>query len=72
MAPRKITRIKDLPGNVNLGSVRFRYPGDGQCYYWVGQWQKGIWGKKDLSSQQMYPLHVAALSETFEWEVVPA
>lgn len=63
-------RIKDLPENANLGSIRFRYPGDGQVYYWFSQWAKGVWGKKDLSSTQIFPLFCEEIEEALSWEVV--
>jgi hypothetical protein len=66
-----ITRIKDLPETASLGGVRFRYPGDGQLYYWSSQWAKGVWGKKSLDSERIFPLFCADLSEVMEWEVVP-
>jgi hypothetical protein len=69
-APTEITRIKDLPKYVSLTGVRFRYPGDNKCYYWSSQWQKGVWGKKDRGSQQIFPLFCADLKEALEWEVV--
>ena len=49
-------RIKDLSETQSLGGVRFRYPGDGQAYYWSSQWAKGVWGKKDMGSGQIFPL----------------
>lgn len=64
-------KIKELPKGMGLGGVRFRYPGDGQLYYWASQWQKGVWGKKDSRSNQVFPLHCNDLSEAAEWEVVP-
>lgn len=66
-APR---RIKDLDPNTNLGCVRFRYPGDGQTYYWPSQWGKGVWGKKSVNSVQIFPLSCESLEEALEWEVV--
>ncbi len=63
-------RIKDLPETQDLGGVRFRYPGDGQAYYWVSQWEKGVWGKKDMGSGQIFPLHCGDLREALEWEIV--
>lgn len=65
-----VKKIKDLPENVGLGGVKFRYPGDGKVYYWASQWQKGVWGKKDLNSTQIFPLQVEELKECLEWEVV--
>ena len=62
-------KIKDLPEGSTLNNVRFIYPGDGQAYYWTSQWQKGIWGKKDLSSGQIFPLFVENIRDALEWEV---
>lgn len=64
-------KIKELPEGTGLGNVRFRYPGDGQLYYWHSQWQKGVWGKKSLQIDQVFPLFCDDLSEAAEWEVVP-
>ena len=63
-------KIRDLPSGGSHANVRFRYPGDGQAYYWASQWGKGVWGKKDINSQQMFPLHVDDLQQTLEWELV--
>lgn len=62
-------KIKDLPENSTLNNVRFIYPGDGQAYYWTSQWQKGIWGKKDLNSGQIFPLFVENIRDALEWEI---
>ena len=43
---------------------------DGETYYWASQWQKGVWGKKDLKSERLFPLFVENLEEALEWEVV--
>lgn len=63
-------KIKDLPKERALSGARFRYPGDGKLYYWHSQWQKGVWGKKFLASEQVYPLDCEDLKDTLEWEVV--
>ena len=68
---KKILRIKDLSDTQSLEGVRFRYPKDGEAYYWSSQWQKGVWGKKDLTSGRIFPLFCDDLSETLEWELVP-
>lgn len=67
---KSITKIKDLDSNQNLGGIKFRYPGDNNIYYWHSQWQKGVWGKKDLNSEQVFPLFVEDLKEALEWTVV--
>lgn len=64
-------KIKDLPPNQGLGGVRFRYPGDGKAYYWHSQWQKGVWGKKNMSDDQVFPLFCDDLMDAMEWEVLP-
>ncbi len=61
-------KLKDLPKNQPLGGVRFRHP-DGDIYFWHSQWQKGVWGKKSLTDEQVFPLHVDNLSDALEWEV---
>ena len=65
-------RIKDLPPTQGLTADRYRYPGDGQAYYWHSQWQKGVWGKKDINSGQIFPLFCAELKDALEWEVLPS
>lgn len=62
-------KIKDLPPDQSLTAVRFIYPADNQPYYWHSQWHKGVWGKKDLRSQQIFPLFCDKLSDTLEWDV---
>lgn len=63
-------RIKDLPADTSLGGVRFVYPKDGKKYYWVSQWQKGVWGKRSMASTELIPLFVDDLKEAMEWRVV--
>ena len=62
-------KIKDLPENSTLNNVRFIYPVDGKAYYWTSQWQKGIWGKKDLNSGQIFPLFVENIRDALEWKI---
>jgi hypothetical protein len=63
-------KIKELPKGISLGGIRFIYPNDGKKYYWSSQWGKGVWGKKDLKSGQIFPLFVEDLKDALEWEVV--
>ena len=65
----KTRTISDLPLDQSLANVRFRYPGDGQLYYWQSQWAKGVWGKKDLNSQQIFPLFCEDVEEALKWEL---
>jgi hypothetical protein len=62
--------INDLPKGQSLANVRFRYPGDGQLYYWTSHWAKGVWGRKDLSSERIFPLLCEDIEEALTWEVV--
>jgi hypothetical protein len=64
-------KIKDLPKDVPLEGTRFIYPKDNKPYYWFSQWQKGVWGKKDMASSEILPLFVNDLMEALEWEVAP-
>lgn len=66
--PRKT--LGDLPDDESLLGVCFRYPGDGQLYYWFSQWSKGVFGKKNMGSGQVYPLMVKDLREALSWEVL--
>lgn len=69
---KPVTRIKDMPETQSLGGVRFIYPRDGKAYYWHSQWEKGVWGKRSLGSEQIFPLFCADLKEALEWVVVKA
>ncbi len=62
-------KIKDLPKDSDLTGVRFKYPGDGKLYHWYSQWQKGVWGKKDMKSGQLTPLFCQDIAEALEWEL---
>ena len=56
-------KINDLPPDKSLLGVRFIYPRDNQPYYWSSQWEKGVWGKKDIGSGQIFPLFCEDLKE---------
>lgn len=63
-------KISDLPKDKQLGGVRFIYPVDGKKYYWHSQWKKGVWGKKNLESDEVFPLECDDLKDALNWEVV--
>lgn len=63
-------KIKDLPETASLEGTRFIYPTDGQTYYWFSQWDRGVWGKKNMDDKQVFPLFVTDLKEALEWELV--
>ena len=66
-------KIKDLP-NVNMRNIKFKAP-DGRVYYWHSQWgypdgKAGIWAKKDLGSDRVFPIFLDKLSDALEFEIV--
>lgn len=63
-------KIKDLPDDVSLGSVKFKHPKTGEVCVWISQWNKGIWYKTDEKNSQMFPLFVENVEEALEFEVV--
>lgn len=63
-------KIKDLPPHTSLGGVAFKHPETGKRCYWHSQWQKGVWYKTDLKSEQVFPLHLNDLKDAFEFEVI--
>lgn len=62
-------RIKDLPPDRSLRGVHFRTP-DGVEGYWYSQWRKGVWCKKAMTLDQVFPVFLANLQEALEWEVI--
>lgn len=67
-------KIKDLEPGTNLKNIKFRTPDD-QIYYWQSQWSyedgfAGIWGKKDLESNQIFPIFLDKLSDALEFEII--
>ena len=67
-------KIKDLPGNISLGGVRFKTP-DGTIGYWVSQWgyeggKAGIWYKKDRYATRVFPLFLNDIKEALEFDVL--
>lgn len=63
-------KIKELDENKSLDGIKFIYPGDKTQYYLTGMWNKGVWAKKDLKSQQIFPLFFETIGDFFEWEVI--
>lgn len=62
-------KVKDLPPNTNLGKIKVRTP-DGFEGWWVSQWQKGVFLRKERIDKQVHPQLVENLKETLEWEVI--
>lgn len=69
MKTKKPRTIGDLPNDVSLAGVRFIYPGDNKKYYWVSQWQKGVWGKKNMSDGNIHPLFCNDLKDALKWRL---
>jgi len=65
----KSIKIKDLPKGTNMGSVRVKTP-DGTEGWWVSQWPKGVWIRKEIGEGQVYPVFVEDLMECMEWDVL--
>lgn len=63
------TKIKDLPRNTNLGKVKVRTP-DGTEGWWVSQWAKGVWIRKEKADTRVHPIFVESLTECEDWEVL--
>lgn len=63
-------KIKDFPEYKSLKDVAFYHPLTKEIMYWQSQWNKGVWAKKDLRSQQIFPIFVNDLKEVLEWKVV--
>jgi len=74
---KKVTRIKDLPKDINLRGVKFHDPKTGTTGFWYSQWgyqdgKAGIWWKKDMKSESVFPLFLDNLNEALEFEVMEA
>jgi hypothetical protein len=63
-------KIKDLPKDQSLKDRAFYHPETGEVYYWNSHWNRGVWAKKNLSDTQVFPLIVANINETLEWDLV--
>lgn len=64
-------KIKDLPQDQSIRGVAFKHPETGKRCYWYSQWQKGVWYKTDMKSEQVFPLHVDDLKDAAEFDVIP-
>ncbi len=63
-------KIKDLPKGIELRGVKVRPP-NGESMFWYSQWNKGVWLKRSMDSNRLYPYtEIKSLEECFEWEVV--
>ena len=74
MTKKATTKIKDLPQGTGLRGVKFHDPKTGTTGFWYSQWgyeggKAGIWWKKDMRSDTMFPLFLDNLKEAHEFEV---
>jgi hypothetical protein len=68
-------KIKDLPKNKSLINIKFKHPKTGETCFWLSQWgypegKAGVWYKKDLGSDRVFPLSLNKLEEALELEVI--
>ena len=71
-------KIKDFPKNKELLGVRIKIPkkysdsyiGIKDKMYIFSSWQKGVWLKKKMSENRIYPLQLDKLTDLLEFEVV--
>lgn len=64
-----MSKINDLPPGTNLGGVKFLHPETREICYWVSQWGKGVWYRKDLYDSQIFPIFLEDLAEAKEFEL---
>jgi len=67
--PKKKMTVNDLPKGTQMGDVRIKTP-EGIVGWWVSQWQKGVWIRKERSDTRVHPVFVDDLKECLNWEVV--
>lgn len=68
-------KIKDLPDNVNLGSVWFKHPETGESCLWVSQWgypggKAGVFYRTDEKSNQIFPLCLNKIQDALKLTVI--
>jgi hypothetical protein len=65
-------KVKDLPKNCLLSTVKVRIPdnlSDLKEVYICSHWCAGVWVKSDLQSTRVYPIGVPP-QQVLDWEVV--
>lgn len=68
---KKITTVADLPKGTMMGTVKVKTPGpEGITGWWVSQWDKGVWIRKEKGETRIHPVFVENLKECMDWEVV--
>jgi hypothetical protein len=67
---KEVKTINDLPKNISLGGIKFIHPETKEVCIWSGQWNQGVWYKKDINSSQIFPLFVDNLEDCLKFEIV--
>ncbi len=74
-------KLKDLPENVPIASVKVKIPEELHKeailsglpvmeVYIYSNWMSGVWVKTDLKSSQIYPICGVRPSTILDWEIV--
>jgi len=67
---KEIKTIADLPeGFGGLNKIKVKAP-DGTIGWWVSQWNKGVWLRKEKGDNQVHPVFVENLEECLTWKIV--
>jgi hypothetical protein len=67
---KEIKTISDLPeGFGGLNKIKVKAP-NGTIGWWVSQWNKGVWLRKEKGDTQVHPVFVEDLKECLTWKIV--
>jgi len=67
---KEIKTISDLPkGFGGLNKIKVIAP-DGTIGWWVSQWDKGVWLRKEKGDSQVHPVFVEDLKEVLTWKIL--
>lgn len=61
--------VNELPEGISMSQVKVKTP-DGTEGWWVSQWDKGVWLRKEKGETRIHPIFVNDLRECLTWEVV--
>lgn len=71
-------KIKDLPKNTELGGMKIKIPKKYEDTYQgikgemfiFSSWQKGVWLKKKMDADRIYPMQLDKLKDLLEFTIV--
>jgi hypothetical protein len=67
---KEIKIIADLPeGFGGFNQIKVKAP-DGTIGWWVSQWDKGVWLRKEKGDTQVHPIFVEDLKECLDWKII--